>query len=91
MTTTITVAPSQTISYISVDHKAYSSSHQPGPESSNLVVLPSSHYLSSNLSVIRDVETPGPELARAFERVATQIIAQGKSKIGLRSKSGTQY
>jgi hypothetical protein len=79
MTTTMTIAPPNTMTYPSAESKADVSLHQVEQGPSKLVVLPSSNYLSSNLSAIRDVKTPGPEFARAFKRVATQIIAQGKS------------
>ncbi|KAG9594228.1 hypothetical protein KCU77_g2382, partial [Aureobasidium melanogenum] len=42
----------------------------------NLVLLPSSNYLLSNLTIIRDKTTSTPDLSRAFQRVATQIIAK---------------
>jgi hypothetical protein len=87
MTTTLTIAPVETVSYTSVEHNAEPLDHQNQQEPSNLVVLPSSNYLLSNLSVIRDVKTPGFELARAFKRVATQIIAQGKSNITATSRN----
>ncbi|KAG9674784.1 PRTase-like protein, partial [Aureobasidium melanogenum] len=45
-------------------------------ESDNLVLLPSSNYLLSNLTIIRDKTTSTPDLSRAFQRVATQIIAK---------------
>ncbi|KAG9518944.1 PRTase-like protein, partial [Aureobasidium melanogenum] len=45
-------------------------------ESDNLVLLPSSNYLLSNLTTIRDKTTSTPDLSRAFQRVATQIIAK---------------
>jgi len=79
MTTTMTVASPNTTNYISArSETALQSGWQTGQEPSNLVVLPSSNYLRSNISVIRDVKTLGPELTRSFTRIATQIIAQGK-------------
>ncbi|KAG9557286.1 PRTase-like protein, partial [Aureobasidium melanogenum] len=45
-------------------------------ESDKLVLLPSSNYLLSNLTIIRDKTTSTPDLSRAFQRVATQIIAK---------------
>lgn len=47
-------------------------------ESKNLHLLPSSNYLLSNLTIIRDETTSSSDLSRAFQRVATQIIAKGK-------------
>jgi hypothetical protein len=91
MTTTMTIAPSNTMTYKSAEYKADLSNRQIQQEPSNLVVLPSSNYLSSNLSVIRDVKTQGPELSRAFKRVATQIIVQGKSNTKFKSKTTTKY
>lgn len=46
--------------------------------SDNLVLLPSSNYLESNLTIIRDKTTSTSDLSRAFQRVATQIIAKGE-------------
>ena len=46
-------------------------------EPNNLFLLPSSNYLLSNLTIIRDRTTSSPDLSRAFQRVATQIIAKG--------------
>jgi hypothetical protein len=53
-------------------------------ESDKLVLLPSSNYLLSNLTIIRDKTTSTPDLSRAFQRVATQIIAKGESIRGSR-------
>lgn len=47
-------------------------------ESNNLYLLPNSNYLLSNLTIIRDRTTSSPDLSRAFQRVATQIIAKGE-------------
>ncbi|KAH0333939.1 PRTase-like protein, partial [Aureobasidium melanogenum] len=52
------------------DHDSYKE------ESNNLYLLPNSNYLLSNLTIIRDRTTSSPDLSRAFQRVATQIIAK---------------
>ncbi|THY36896.1 hypothetical protein D6D01_00074 [Aureobasidium pullulans] len=75
--------------YASAVSKANSSDHrQTRPDPRNLVILPSSNYLLSNLSVIRDAKSSGPELTRSFKRVAAQIIAQACDYLPVQSFHG---
>lgn len=83
MTTTLTVAPYSTTDRAPSEPKARSLERIEMKQNwDNLVVLASSKYLLTNLSTIRDANTSGPELTRAFKRVATQIVAQGGSLAG---------
>lgn len=80
MTITSTISSADTMESSSVRSMRSSVGiRQIEQEPYNLVVLPSSNYLRSNLSTIRDVTTSGAELTTAFKRVATQIIAQGRA------------
>ncbi|KAI4854671.1 hypothetical protein E4T44_00016 [Aureobasidium sp. EXF-8845] len=84
----MTIALLTSAAYTSAEYKADMSHRQTEQTPSNLVVLPSSSYLFSNLSAIRDVKTPGPDLTRAFKRVATQIIARACDYIPVESFKG---
>lgn len=77
MSTTITASNSTNLEQLvyRLNAKGDNSYNQ---ESENLLLLPSTNYLLSNLTIIRDRTTSSSDLSRAFQRVATQIIAKGK-------------
>ncbi|KAK6003567.1 hypothetical protein QM012_009338 [Aureobasidium pullulans] len=75
MSTTITTSPlADTKSLVYKLNTGDSRSED--QDSNGLFVLPSSNYLLSNLTIIRDRTTTSSDLSRAFQRVATQIIAK---------------